>query len=522
LTRLAIAWVLWCFLHSALIARPVTGRLRLALGPRYHRYRLFYNLFALVTLAPLVICWKALHGTPVFTWEGLLIPLRWALLAASAWLFHAGARVYDMRQFLGLPGTATGAALSGDGTISDRGILGRTRHPWYLAGLLVLWSFPREIDAATLVTNLLLSTYLVLGTLLEERKLAAEFGCEYAQYRKRVPMLVPLPVTGRWRTARRLIYGTSAALFLAINLVAFMHAGAMTRFTPGGAKTPPPESLSMLEKARTLVSGVSLPRPESQRTPADLGLAYERHRFPGSNGHELEAWFIPGSDARRELVLLFHGYAAGKAEVLPTARHLHQLGCTVFMVDFFGSGGSSGSGTTIGYREAEDVAAVFRFARRTWPDRVTVLYGVSMGGAAVLRAVAIEGVMPDALVAESTFDSLLNTVRARFRAMGLPPSPLSELLVFWGGARAGFNAFSLNPASYAARVACPALVLHGEIDARVSNADAHRIFEALTGLKRISAYPGAGHQLLSETDATRWRADMDWLLDTVGGAGGHR
>lgn len=522
MTRLAIAWVLWCFLHSALVARPVTGRFRRALGPRYHRYRLFYNLFALITLAPVVILWKTLGGTPIFTWEGLLLPLRWALLATSAWLFHAGARAYDMRQFLGLPGAAAGAALSGDGGISDRGILGRTRHPWYLAGLLVLWSFPREIDAATLVTNLLLSTYLVLGTLLEERKLAAEFGDEYAHYRNRVPMLAPLPVTGRWRTARRLVCGTSAALFLAINVVAFMHAGAMTRFTTGGARTPPPESLTLLGKARTLATGVSLPRPESRRTPADLGLDFERHRFPGRNDHTLEAWFIPGRGTRRELLLLFHGYAAGKADVLPTARQLHQLGCPVLMVDFFGSGGSSGSSTTIGYREAGDVAAAFRFARRAWPNRVTVLYGISMGGAAVLRAVAIEGVTPDAVVVESTFDSLLNTVRARFRAMGLPPSPLSELLVFWGGVREGFNAFAHNPASYAARVACPALVLHGESDARVSNADSRRIFAALNGLKRISTYPEAGHQLLAETDRARWRADMAWLLDTAAGAGGQR
>lgn len=522
MTLLVIAWVLWCLLHSLLIARPVTARFRRTPGRRSYRYRLFYNIFAMATLVPVLLYWKHLRGDPIFTWEGPLVPLRWGLLAASAWLFHAGARAYDMRQFLGLPGAAAGPALSGDGGISDRGILGRTRHPWYLAGLLAIWAFPRHVDAATLLTNLLLSTYFVVGTLLEERKLAAEFGDEYCHYRKRVPMLVPLPVSGRWRVARRLIYGTLAALFIAVNLAALMHAGAMTSFTAGGAKTPPPESLSTLDKVRTLVTGVSLPRPESRRTPADLGLVFEHRRFRGNGGHRLEAWYIPADGERRELVLLFHGYAAGKAELLSTAGQLHRLGCPVLMVDFYGSGGSSGSGTTIGYREAGDVAAAFRYARETWPHRIAVLYGVSMGGAAVLRAVATEGVMPGALAAESTFDSLLNTVRARFRAMGLPPSPLAELLVFWGGVREGFNAFSLNPATYAARVTCPALVLHGEGDARVSNAESRRIYEALAGPRRFSAYPGAGHQLLAEADSERWRADMAWLLDAAAAAGEHR
>ena len=37
------------------------------------------------------------------------------------------------------------------------------------------------------------------------------------------------------------------------------------------------------------------------------------------------------------------------------ADRLHDLGYACFLVDFRGSGGSSGDATTIGYREADDV-----------------------------------------------------------------------------------------------------------------------------------------------------------------------
>jgi protein-S-isoprenylcysteine O-methyltransferase Ste14 len=38
-----------------------------------------------------------------------------------------------------------------------------------------------------------LSVYIIIGCILEERKLLAEFGDAYRQYQRQVPMLVPLP-----------------------------------------------------------------------------------------------------------------------------------------------------------------------------------------------------------------------------------------------------------------------------------------------------------------------------------------
>jgi pimeloyl-ACP methyl ester carboxylesterase/protein-S-isoprenylcysteine O-methyltransferase Ste14 len=512
---LVIAWILWCLLHSVMITRPVTCFFRRKLGDRFHFYRIFYNLVALVSLTAVVLYWKSLQTTLLFSWEGILLPLRLIMLTEAGFLFFAGARAYDMRQFLGLNGTGNGGGLSSDGQISDQGILGRSRHPWYLGALLFIWSVSPRIDTAGLVTNLILTAYLLIGTLLEERKLAAEFGEPYRRYQERVPMLIPIPLIGRWRLARRLVGLSLAVAFLALNVAAFLHAGAMTRFDRSGLRTPPPESLGFVQKARTLFTGVTIPRPASKGTPADVGLAFETHLFAGSGGHQLEAWYILGAGEDQPLVLLFHGYAADKAALLPTAALIRSLDCGVLLVDFYGSGGSSGSGTTIGYHEGEDAAAACRFARKQWPNRPIVLYGLSMGGAAALRAVAEEGASPEGLVVESTFDTLLNTVRSRFRAMGLPPSPPAELLVFWGGVRGGFNAFAHNPAVYAARVTSPALVLYGEDDQRVFPAEAQRIHDALCGPKRLSGYPGAGHLPLSTADGERWRTDMTWILNAV-------
>jgi pimeloyl-ACP methyl ester carboxylesterase len=210
-------------------------------------------------------------------------------------------------------------------------------------------------------------------------------------------------------------------------------------------------------------------------------------------------------------VLAFHGYAASKATLLPVGRALHELGHPVLLVDFYGSGGSSGDGTTLGYLESRDVAAAVAHVRQRWPGRRLVLYGFSMGGAAALRAVAAEGVEADAVIVEATFDTLLNTARNRFHTMGLPATPLAQMLLFWGGLDWGFDAFSLNPADYARAVDCPALVLHGGDDARVPAQQARNLHRAFADA-RLVEFPGVPHVLIAGARPREWKREVAAFL----------
>ena len=201
------------------------------------------------------------------------------------------------------------------------------------------------------------------------------------------------------RYLRRLVKLLSAVLLgalIGVNGVAFMQVWAITHFAESGKRTARPERLSVFDKITILLSGVNIPRPQNRRTPADLSLAYETHQFASPNATPLEAWYIPGK-AALPLIALFHGYAASKASLLSAAQVFHELGFPTLLVDFYGSGGSSGTGTTIGLKEASDVAAAVDYVRRTWPNHKLVLYGISMGGAAVLRAIGTEKIHPDAV-----------------------------------------------------------------------------------------------------------------------------
>jgi methanethiol S-methyltransferase len=63
------------------------------------------------------------------------------------------------------------------------------RHPLYVGWFFAFWSTP-TMTVAHLVFALATTAYILIAIQLEERDLIAEHP-EYAQYRKRVPMLVP-------------------------------------------------------------------------------------------------------------------------------------------------------------------------------------------------------------------------------------------------------------------------------------------------------------------------------------------
>jgi alpha-beta hydrolase superfamily lysophospholipase len=316
-----------------------------------------------------------------------------------------------------------------------------------------------------------------------------------------------------WARWKRLLALAVIVPLVLVNALAYLHARSFTHYAAAAATARPP-SLTGWKKLGVVLTGVTLPRPENQTTPAAVGLAFTTHTITVADG-SLEAWHV-ATVSPRALAILFHGRGGCKCGVLNEAAAFHELGYDTFLVDFRGGGGSSGSDCTLGVREGKDVAAALSYARAQWPGRRVVLYGQSMGSAAILRAIAHHGAAPDAIVLECPFDRLRTTVGHRFEAMGLPSFPLAEMLVFWGGVQHGFNAFAHNPVDDAAAVPCPALVLTGAHDTWVRPAEAKAVCAALGGRQRFELFAEARHQPCLGSDAGRWkRTVIEFLTENL-------
>jgi alpha-beta hydrolase superfamily lysophospholipase len=321
-----------------------------------------------------------------------------------------------------------------------------------------------------------------------------------------------LPKTRLLKTTARLVVVGFLLSVVALNVLAYRHAYALTHFISGGTRTSGPESLSFPEKLRVLAVGPTVPKPVNRRSPTSLGLEYERHVFVGAHDLPLEAWYVP-CPAGKGVIVLFHGHAGSKDSQLEAASMLRDLGYSTLLVDFYGSGGSGGAETSIGFHEATDVASAYEYARDLPGRQPTILYGESMGAAAILKAVADRHLDPEAIVLEMPFDSLLKTVRQRFRSMDLPAFPSAELLVFWGGWQQGFDGFRYNPADDARAVRSPTLLMNGDRDPWVTIEEAERIFANLQGPKRLKVFHGLKHQSFLNARPDGWKETVSIFLD---------
>jgi pimeloyl-ACP methyl ester carboxylesterase len=301
--------------------------------------------------------------------------------------------------------------------------------------------------------------------------------------------------------------------FLALNLVAALQARAATHFVAEAPSLEQQFAVPLPQKLWTLLTGVKTPRPVNRANPADHNLPYETRSIWLQANQQLEAWYIPHPTSRG-VVIMFAGYAGVKEGLLMPAAYMYQFGYSSLLVDFRGSGGSSGNDTTLGIREAEDVVAAFGYATEQWPEQELLGYGVSMGGVALMRAVAIYKLKPRALILEGVFDRLLTTVRHRFDAVGVPSFPTADLLVFWGSVQFGANGFAHNPIDYAQSIESPTLLLRGERDPWITAEETQSIAAAIQPDLEVVTIPNRGHEMpFVYSDPELWAATVQTFLE---------
>jgi protein-S-isoprenylcysteine O-methyltransferase Ste14 len=195
---IAAAWIFWSFLHSFLISGPLTAIFGRVLGRRYAFFRISYNLFSLISASIIFLLQLRLPQQLLWNWHGKWLVLQGALLSYAFFMFAAGGRVYDLGVFSGISQIRAYGRNTPPASLAFtcKGILKFVRHPWYSGGLAFLWG-AGQISDVSLAAKVVLSLYLIIGCLVEENKLLAALGEEYAAYRRQVPMLIPWKSIGR-------------------------------------------------------------------------------------------------------------------------------------------------------------------------------------------------------------------------------------------------------------------------------------------------------------------------------------
>ena len=156
-----------------------------------HYHGALFSIASGICLYGVIIFWQASEQTLVSANDPVRLVLRALFLAALGGIIWSNLALRSFDSF-GL--RAIRYQLRGkqapEACFTERGPYRWVRHPQYFCVLVMIWCYP-DLTADRLLFNILWSTWIAVGTLLEEDDLMATLGHQYRDYQSRVPMLIP-------------------------------------------------------------------------------------------------------------------------------------------------------------------------------------------------------------------------------------------------------------------------------------------------------------------------------------------
>lgn len=243
-----------------------------------------------------------------------------------------------------------------------------------------------------------------------------------------------------------------------------------------------------------------------------------------SDGVRIAGWYVPAADGAGPTgptVVLAHGWAANKSEVLKYAVPLHAT-YNVVAFDFRGGGRSSRVDVTFGPREKLDLEAIIDWLERTKHPAHLAVMGNSMGGGTAVLAAATDRRI-EALILDSTHARVEDVVGRRLEVdaghPSLPGTP-AILLAIW--LRTGLNLMDSDPVNFIPALGHrPLLLIHGTADLQdlpVRSVEVNYQAALAAGVPaELHLCAGASHGHVIDTCPADWgRWSLDFLNRAFG------
>lgn len=223
--------------------------------------------------------------------------------------------------------------------------------------------------------------------------------------------------------------------------------------------------------------------------PWEQDISYQNIFFKTLDGTQLHAWHLKhDKDVKKKgLITFFHGNAQNLTSHAPILSWLTKNGYDLFIFDYRGYGLSEGSPSQSGLYQ--DALSALNFSHDLLENEKDewILYGQSLGGAVLARALVDfkNQERADLLVLDSTFSSYRNLAREKMKGALIlyPFIPLAPFLI----------SDEYASSSTLKDIHTPTLVIHGLKDSIIEAKFGEEIFNKLTTPKWYWALPEGGH-----------------------------
>ncbi|MDD2734590.1 MAG: isoprenylcysteine carboxylmethyltransferase family protein [Desulfuromonadaceae bacterium] len=173
-----VRFILFAAAHSLFATDRAKKILR---GADRRGYRRYYNIASLVMFGWVMSAYR--HSEVLYFVPGVWSLIMYLLQVVVAMILVSCLRQTGVGEFLGFAKNRTSS-------FTNTGWYSIVRHPLYFFSTLFMMLNP-VMTMQWLMLTIMGTVYFVIGGLIEERRLAVEFGEAYRHYQQRVPFMIP-------------------------------------------------------------------------------------------------------------------------------------------------------------------------------------------------------------------------------------------------------------------------------------------------------------------------------------------
>jgi pimeloyl-ACP methyl ester carboxylesterase len=244
-------------------------------------------------------------------------------------------------------------------------------------------------------------------------------------------------------------------------------------------------------------------------------LAHERCKsveITAQDATTLRAWYYEPEISNGKAVLLLHGVAGNRQDMVALGNFFLKQGYSALEPDLRGHG-ESGGFATYGVLETSDVHAWLDWLEKAGNSPRIYGFGVSLGAAILLESLGRESRFR-AVVAESSYSDFPSIARERMgrafpTGMKWIAGPFAESGIGWVRYHYGIDLRQADPRGALQSTRVPVLLIHGLSDDKTSPDNSRRL-AAMNPSAQLWMVPGSGH-------ANAWKTARAEFESRVGG-----